>query len=102
MGNCWEFKKCGRAVGGIKTHEIGICPVAQEIKLNGIHNGKNAGRACWVVEGSLCGNKVQGSFGEKFKECVHCEFYRKVKLAEGANFILSPKLLRILKNKNTE
>lgn len=89
-------------MGGVKIHEMGICPAAQETKLNAVHEGKNGSRACWVVEGTLCGNKVQGNFGKKFKECLHCEFYKEVKREEGANFVSSPKLLRMIRNKNTE
>ena len=100
--NCWEFKKCGREVGGVKIREMGICPVALEKKLNAIHEGKNGGRACWIVEGSLCGNKVQGEFGKKFTECVHCEFYKEVKHEEGSKFVLSPKLLRIIREEKTD
>ena len=100
MENCWEFKGCGREEGGKRAHEMGVCPVYHETRLNGVHKGKNGGRACWVIEGSLCNNKKQGHFGEKFKECVHCEFYRKVKKEAGADFLLSPTLLRILSGKD--
>ena len=24
--NCWEFKKCGREGGGVKSIELGTCP----------------------------------------------------------------------------
>lgn len=47
--NCWEFKNCGREFGGIKARELGVCPASTDERLNGIHNGENAGRSCWVV-----------------------------------------------------
>jgi len=28
--NCWEYKKCGREPGGIKVHELGVCPATVE------------------------------------------------------------------------
>ena len=37
--NCWEFKKCGREQGGIKSAEFGVCPAALSTKVNNVHNG---------------------------------------------------------------
>ncbi len=48
--NCWEFKKCGREQGGEHAHDLGVCPSAIEKKLDGVHNGMNAGRACWLYQ----------------------------------------------------
>jgi hypothetical protein len=58
--NCWEFKKCGREAGGAKAKELGVCPATEDEKLNTVHGGKNAGRSCWVLAGTMCGGKVQG------------------------------------------
>ena len=58
--NCWEYKKCGREAGGAHVHDLGVCPVTEEKRLDGAHEGVNAGRACWVVAGSLCKGEVQG------------------------------------------
>lgn len=92
--NCWEFKKCGRESGGIKSKELGVCPTAVTLELDGTHGGKNAGRACWIVAGSLCGGKVQGTFAAKFENCEKCDFYGSVKNDEGLKFIMSPLLLK--------
>lgn len=92
--NCWEYKKCGREVGGVKVKELGVCPVALETRLDGTHEGKNAGRACWIVSGSLCGGEVQGSFGNKFKNCIECDFYKNVNKEEGSKFILTANLIK--------
>ncbi|MEJ2157898.1 MAG: hypothetical protein P8X96_21415 [Desulfobacteraceae bacterium] len=80
--NCWQFKKCGREPGG--THEtlLGTCSAAAAKKANGIHNGINGGRACWVVAGTLCGGKIQGSFAEKIGGCDECDFYKMVQRQE--------------------
>jgi len=91
--NCWEYKKCGREPGGEKVRELGICPAATEKRLDGIHGGKNAGRCCWVVAGTLCKGEVQGSFAKKFGNCQVCDFYELVKQEEGVKFILSANLL---------
>lgn len=80
--NCWEFKKCGRQPGGHKAAELGICPVTTYQGLNGAHGGKNAGRACWVVAGSLCGGQIQGTFAQKLHNCWRCDFMNTVKKDE--------------------
>jgi hypothetical protein len=80
--NCWEVKNCGRQPGGPKVAELGVCPAATEQALNGAHGGKNAGRACWVVAGSLCGGKIQGTYAKKLLNCWRCEFMHAVKREE--------------------
>lgn len=90
--NCWEFKKCGREPGGSKTH-LGICPASMENRLHGVHGGRQAGRACWIVAGTLCGGQAQGTFAQKYANCEKCDFYQAVKKDEGMAYILSPLLL---------
>lgn len=97
--NCWEFKKCGREPGGIKVHELGVCPSATEDKLDGVHGGKNAGRSCWVVGGTMCGGKTQGTFAQKYGNCVICDFFKQVKIEENSSFNLSSTLLDKLNTK---
>jgi len=91
--NCWEVKKCGREPQGAKVEEFGVCPVTVDMKLDGVHGGNHAGRACWVVAGSLCGGKVQGTFAAKFENCESCEFYALVRQEEFPNFQYSSTLL---------
>lgn len=86
--NCWEHLGC---------HFEG-CPAHSERRLNGIHGGLNAGRACWVVAGTRCGGEVQGEFAQKSGNCMKCEFYLKVVSEEGAmNIISGFRLLEKLK-----
>jgi signal transduction histidine kinase len=59
---CWEHMKCGREVNS----EV-KCPAYP-----------NFGRACWVVAGTFCEGRVQGTFAQKFEDCKKCEFYQKV------------------------
>jgi len=80
--NCWEFKKCGRQPGGHKEKELGTCPVTVQGDLDGAHEGKNGGRACWVIAGSLCGGKIQGTYAQKLSNCWRCEFMNLVKKEE--------------------
>ncbi|MFN3396008.1 MAG: sensor histidine kinase, partial [Thermodesulfovibrionales bacterium] len=58
---CWEYMKCGRD----KDATI-KCPAYPHF-----------GRICWVVAGTFCEGKVQGTFAQKFEDCRKCEFYQK-------------------------
>ena len=95
--NCWEFSMCGREPGGISETELGICPAAMDVRLDGVHEGKKAGRACWIVAGTLCEGKPRGSFVRKHKNCTSCYFYKLVSLEEKEGFQLSTALLKKLK-----
>jgi len=59
---CWEFMECGRNMG-----REAKCPVYPHF-----------GRVCWVVGGTYCEGKVQGTFAQKCEDCRNCEFYEKV------------------------
>jgi two-component system NtrC family sensor kinase len=59
---CWEFMECGRGVEG-ETR----CPAYP-----------NFGRVCWVVAGTFCEGRVQGTFAQKCEDCRECPFYNKV------------------------
>jgi len=100
--NCWEFQKCGREPGGAREKELGACPVPIESRLDGVHDGKNAGRACWVVSGTLCAGNVQGTYAKKFPTCEMCDFYYYVKQKELRHnrFKLSATLLSRLKGQS--
>ena len=94
--NCWELKKCGRESEGSQIDELGVCPASTESRLHDIHEGQNAGRACWVVAGSLCGGEVQGSYADKYDNCTMCDFYMKVKSEESADFKMTSSLIKKL------
>jgi hypothetical protein len=57
--NCWDYKKCGRDVSG-------DCPAVE----------KNAGTLCWLVAGTMCGGKPQGTFVQKAGNCRVCDYYQ--------------------------
>ena len=84
--NCWEVTRCGREPNGSKVKELGECAAAKEKRMDGVNSGKNGGRACWVLEGTLCGGKVQGNFAEKLSNCMQCDFYQQVRKEEGADY----------------
>jgi hypothetical protein len=95
--NCWEYKKCGREPGGAKVTELGICPASTNLSANGIHEGKNGGRSCWVIAGTFCGGKVQGTYSAKLANCMDCEFYKLVVREAGKSRIDSMALLARIK-----
>lgn len=95
--NCWEVKKCGREKGGSRADELGVCPAATDKRFNGFHDGKNAGRCCWVVAGTYCEGKVQGTFAAKIDDCIQCEFYKKVVDEEGSEFLFARQIHKKLK-----
>ena len=77
--NCWEFKKCGREIGGINAEKLGVCPAASETQADGFCDGKNGGRACVYIIGTLCDGGCQISFKNKEKLCDTCEFHEQLK-----------------------
>jgi hypothetical protein len=91
--NCWEHKKCGRESGGAKSKELGVCPAAVEKRLAGTNSGRNGGRGCWALTGTLCGGKVQGTFAAKLGNCMQCEFYKLVLSEEGPGFESAKQIL---------
>jgi len=93
--NCWEVKSCGKCTTMV---EDDACPVCRESKLNGVHGGLNAGRACWTVSHTKCGGSTQGDFGKKFNSCMECNFYKLVKDEEKGAFMLSASILSKMKN----
>ena len=85
--NCWEVLCCGREPGGKASHKA-VCPAAIGISADGTNRGKNAGRICWTVAGTLCFGHHQPSVVRKRSLCQLCRFFRQVKLEEGMSFQL--------------
>lgn len=90
MPNCWEAMSCGREPGGLKSQELGVCPAATAESGNGINGGRNSGRICWAVAGTLCGGEVQGSTALKQATCLSCRFFAQVREEEGSRFHVMP------------
>jgi hypothetical protein len=97
--NCWEFKKCGREPGGNQSSEFGVCPASTESRLNGVHGETNSGRACWVIAGSMCNGKIQGTFAQKHKNCFICDFYLCVSQEESMNMVATSTLFMVMQSK---
>jgi len=64
--NCWEFKKCGREQGGIKSAEFGVCPAALSTKVNNVHNGK--------MEDGVVGQFQAPCVEDQFREHLHIKW----------------------------
>ncbi len=88
--NCWEVRKCGLEPGGENVSTSGICPAAEPQKYQGYNRGQYFGRSCWMVPMTLCDNKLQGPYADKFLDCIECEFFIMVEKEEGRYFILTP------------
>ncbi len=86
--NCWQIKKCGREPEGSKAEDKGVCIATSETSCDGVNEGRNAGRICWAIAGTLCGGKVQGTFAEKSTSCMSCKFFRQVREEENSAFVL--------------
>jgi hypothetical protein len=100
--NCWEFKECGREAEGKNVSEHGVCPAFNEQIANDIHDGKNAGRCCWVIAGTLCEGEKQGTFAQKFDLCQQCDFYALVKEEEHPSFKLSISIINEINKRKAE
>lgn len=82
--NCWEYKRCERQPGGRNSEEFGVCPAARDESLDGIHEGANAGRACWVVAGTMGEQDGTCPFARESRSCWFCDFFSAVRERESA------------------
>ena len=86
--NCWEFRDCGRAPGGSRVGELGVCPAATCQAADGFLGGTNAGRACAFITGTCCDGHRQGSYRDKSALCWDCDFFHRLRELHGAAFSL--------------
>jgi hypothetical protein len=84
---------------GGHNKDLPVCPAATAKELHKTHGGSLGGRACWVVAGTMCGGKPQGTFAQKYRDCESCDFYQAVKKEEGMNFELAVVLINRLTGK---
>ena len=95
--NCWEYKKCGREPGGAKVSELGICPATIETRADGVNGGKDGGRVCWAIAGTLCDKVVQGTFALRLETCLKCDFCQLVLTEEQTSIYPKKDVLEKLK-----
>lgn len=82
---------CGRQPEGENAEKLGVCPSTVTFIYDGTNKGTYAGRFCWAVAGTFCDGKQQGTYAEKFKNCLNCEFLKQVNEKEDRDFVLTPK-----------
>ncbi|MEW6218320.1 MAG: methyl-accepting chemotaxis protein [Thermodesulfobacteriota bacterium] len=61
--------------GAVQCWSIKNCPPERR---DGCPAYPRHGDSCWMVTGTLCGGKEQGSFHDKISNCQRCEVYLKV------------------------
>ena len=89
--NCWEFKKCGREPGGLRLDVAeDPCPASLIGKCDGLNDGKNGGRVCWAVVGTMCTEKSHLEFANNLGDCLNCDFYKLVRKQQNYNFHMHP------------
>lgn len=76
--NCWEIMDCGREPGGRNAEPLGVCPVSTESRLDGVHGGTNAGRACWIVARAYAEQEDHGPNARDVEACLNCRFFQLV------------------------
>ncbi|MBF0341335.1 MAG: hypothetical protein HQL95_10300 [Magnetococcales bacterium] len=89
--NCWDFFQCTRSRHGARVDGT-LCPVSLMTAYGGCNGGKDAGRSCWMVEGTYCTESKcgpaddRGGFVYKKDHCNTCAFKALVKKEEGVAF----------------
>jgi hypothetical protein len=86
--NCWEIKQCGREADGKNAH-LGICSAYLATPYDKLNHGKNGGRMCWYVTGTVCNDELQGNYTQKRMLCLSCEVYKRIKTEEKHKFLLT-------------
>ena len=80
--NCWEYMNCGRGPDGRNSEELGVCHAATAAVYNGINDGINGGRFCWLAVGTLSFAPITGSFAARIPTCLECPFFKEVQQQE--------------------
>lgn len=95
--NCWEVMNCGRGPGQSDSE---TCLAVTDSRFNGIHNGTNGGRTCWVAAGTMCLQKTDGKFAMqkqmRHQTCVNCDFYQQVRADEGSHFHYTAAIIKTI------
>jgi len=58
---CWEKKSCDKV----------DCPAY-----------KSACGRCWLIAGTMCGDKPVGKFAQKYRSCIECDVYQEAVLTD--------------------
>lgn len=55
------------------------CPAASDIIFDGMNDGRNAGRSCWLIAGTDCKGETKGTFAKTYENCRSCGFFKQVR-----------------------
>lgn len=86
--NCWEFKGCSRQFVGKHSKNKRVCLASTMTSYDGVNDGDNGGRVCWMITGTTCNDEIQETFSHKIETCVKCDFYKAVAAEERTNLNL--------------
>ncbi len=95
--NCWEFKSCGRGIGGNGGGKAARCAAALETRADGVNSGQNGGRACWAVAGTECAGGLRGTPAAEPDTCLGCLFYLVVMEEEHQKYMSTGDILERLR-----
>ncbi len=102
--NCWEYMECGREPKGFDVQMFDVCSVPTYTEADGLNDGKNGGRICWALAGTLINDTVTGKYAcDKFS-CANCDFFKLVCDEQGVNNfqMVTPVQMTHFKKKNSE
>ncbi|MBF0135717.1 MAG: hypothetical protein H7833_14375 [Magnetococcus sp. DMHC-1] len=69
--NCWEYNACGKE---------DRCPAGISCEHDGVFGGKNGGRFCAFIDGTLSKDDLNIEFDDKFtNHCSRCCFFEEIK-----------------------
>ncbi len=68
--NCWEFMNCQKEEK---------CIASTFSLTDGHGGGKNGGRICAYIFGTICCGKEQKSMQDKIDVCFNCPFYQEIR-----------------------
>ncbi|MBF0368633.1 MAG: hypothetical protein HQL52_04170 [Magnetococcales bacterium] len=67
--NCWEITECGKEFA---------CIAGTDTRYDGLLGGKNGGRFCAFIEGTLCKDGVPLTSEKKLEKCLNCKIYYEI------------------------
>ena len=82
--NCWEIMNCGLGPNGGTAAASGLCPAASDTSSDGFNRGRNGGRICWEIAGTLSGAEVHCPFAAECFTCLSCDVFQRVQREEGS------------------
>ena len=62
---------------------LGVCPVSEYMKFDGLNGGLGAGRACWMVPHGA--DAAERRIAACSCRCYTCEFYKSVVFEQEEN-----------------